>query len=931
MAGSSLPAPCNINGIGVNCNLCPATWRGDIDTGQRAFMYMCAGQSYEISTCETSEFWDPQITITTTANVVQAFDQDGCGVLAGHSSVVFSPSISGTFFIRVHGPNCSTTPVRTARLKIQCFAGSCPGQGDNPCSTLGAQGCNPNIGPCPDTQGAIELGLAGSACNPTNATTAGYTGTTGIPLPNCGVYPNNGDIWFTAIVPASGSMVIELDQISATNLAMALYRASDCAGPFTIQDCNASLVPGGMADPRITIARPDLSGETVYVRVWPEGNMSNGGTFTICVRETAIVPNDHACNAMQLNVGSPCVPTEFELADATLEAGLSFAPSPTCGQPMVPGDVWFTAIIPESGMLTVVVNGPAGALPAIALYDLGLNNCAAGPFTQLACSSAPIGSPHFAFTLSREPGSLIYIRVWDRTATSGVYSICAFPAQAPVNDEPCGALPLELVYGCMPQFVNMDAATLSTSAPLPSCGSGLSDVWFTVMVPENGEVRFDSDDLGISDAALAVYRATNGSCDTDDLLLAEVAGGCATDGSTNMGAASMPALTLTDLAPGETLYIRVLNESTATGGSALCAGRTDEIEVVTGVRCYYTLRLFDSGGDGWGGSTVTLFANGSTTAYTLISGEGSISIPVMQGSPFLISYQSLGGAQNQISYRLERHGGSALFSSGSPPGIGTVFAGAADCNTWFDANDCFGGDLWQAFNPIIGQTIVDPGITDLDVSNQGCLVNGEESGHWYRVEMHTTGPFAMEITPTIPEMDLDFALWGPTNGQCPPNGPPVRCSFAAVNGSTGMDFTALDLSEGAAGDGWVQYLDVVSGENYILYISAPAGVSATYMIQRILPTDVDEATASAGMLSIHPNPTNGSSITIRWNGTKADPGQIRVMDAAGRSVITARVPVRNGSTEMQFPISELSTGTYVLELLDETGISIGRTRFVKFE
>lgn len=109
------------------------------------------------------------------------------------------------------------------------------------------------------------------------------------------------------------------------------------------------------------------------------------------------------------------------------------------------------------------------------------------------------------------------------------------------------------------------------------------------------------------------------------------------------------------------------------------------------------------------------------------------------------------------------------------------------------------------------------GTLDLDAGNQGCLVAGERNGTWIQFRVATAGTIGFTLQTSTPT-DLDFAVWGPFN-EPPPmvDGAPVRCSFAASAGATGLHEPASDLSELAGGDGWVADLDVQAGEVYVIY------------------------------------------------------------------------------------------------------------------
>lgn len=110
-------------------------------------------------------------------------------------------------------------------------------------------------------------------------------------------------------------------------------------------------------------------------------------------------------------------------------------------------------------------------------------------------------------------------------------------------------------------------------------------------------------------------------------------------------------------------------------------------------------------------------------------------------------------------------------------------------------------------------------VEDLDPGNRGCIVSNEQQGVWMHIQVATAGQLAFTLTPAQP-VDLDFAVWGPFSGPVSVLGsPPVRCSYAGLQGATGLNYTATDLSEAAGGDGRVRYLDVLPGEWYMLYVT----------------------------------------------------------------------------------------------------------------
>ncbi len=242
--------------------------------------------------------------------------------------------------------------------------------------------------------------------------------------------------------------------------------------------------------------------------------------------------------------------------------------------------------------------------------------------------------------------------------------------------------------------------------------------------------------------------------------------------------------------------------------------------------CVYTLTLLDSFGDGWGSSAVGVSINGGPfTYYTVTGSSNQILLGVDINDVIVLDYNNSGPWQGENSFSLTLMGG-ILYTSGTAPAAGINYAGTVSCQPPpAPPEDCIGGFTIcndQGFNNSPSNT---GSVTDLNASNYGCLLDAERQGTWYNFSASASGTLAFTISPSNGADDYDFALWGPfppgssVSSICPPLGAPLRCSYAAPSGDTGLNFTATDQSESAFGDKWVQYLDVQVGEVYLLYIS----------------------------------------------------------------------------------------------------------------
>jgi len=234
----------------------------------------------------------------------------------------------------------------------------------------------------------------------------------------------------------------------------------------------------------------------------------------------------------------------------------------------------------------------------------------------------------------------------------------------------------------------------------------------------------------------------------------------------------------------------------------------------------YVLNLDDSFGDGWGSSNVGVRINGGPwTYYTVGAWSNQVLIGMMIGDFIELSYNASGPFQGENTYSLGILGGGTYFNAGPNPAAGPSFGQLVDCIPPPAApQDCVGGTTicnGQSFNNNSNNT---GSVVDLNASNRGCLSSGERQGTWYYFSPSASGTIGFTIAPVV-TTDYDFAVWGPMSTvTCPPVGPPLRCSFAAPTGPTGLGNGATDTSEGAGGDRWVSPINVVAGEIYILYV-----------------------------------------------------------------------------------------------------------------
>lgn len=127
--------------------------------------------------------------------------------------------------------------------------------------------------------GAISL-TPTISCSYTTYTNLNATDS-GVTDPSCASY-NGGDVWFSVVVPASGEITVDTNNIGFTDSGMAMYTGS--CGSLTLLECDDDDSPNGAMS---SITQTGLSvGSTVYIRVWEYGGNASGD-FGICVTAPA--------------------------------------------------------------------------------------------------------------------------------------------------------------------------------------------------------------------------------------------------------------------------------------------------------------------------------------------------------------------------------------------------------------------------------------------------------------------------------------------------------------------------------------------------------------------------------------------------------------------------------------------------------------------
>ncbi len=311
--------------------------------------------------------------------------------------------------------------------------------------------------------GATLLGV-NLACTYTNSTSASATQS----MVGCAGNADD-DVWFR-FVATNSVQTITVDPSAYMDPVIELFSGT-CATLNSLYCVDNTFTNGNEVISAVGL----IPGNTYYVRVYDYYTSTGGAPFQICVTGTATSAptNDEPCNAIPLPaVTAECSYLNFTTVGATASLG---APTPaSCAGGSAPfqggfnattADVWFSVVVPASGILSITPQPGYGINDAaMALYS---GTC--GALTQIACSDdynfpgATNDFKPYILQTGLTPGSTVYIRYWRYNTNTGVFGICV---SSPTNDNCANAL-----YIC-----DLNGYSASTSAAYtpdrPGTGAG---------------------------------------------------------------------------------------------------------------------------------------------------------------------------------------------------------------------------------------------------------------------------------------------------------------------------------------------------------------------------------------------------------------------------------------------------------------------------
>jgi hypothetical protein len=350
------------------------------------------------------------------------------------------------------------------------------------------------------------------------------------------------DVWFSFVATAT-SHRISLSNVagSVTDMYHSLWRGN----------CGAlTLVAGSCSDPNTSNPSDLVIGQTYYVRVNTfTATSGQTTTFNICIGTPPPPPaNDECSGAIVLSVNT-------DLACGTVTAGTvagataSLTDATACAG-NEDDDVWFSFVATETNH-NISLTNVAGSVTDM-YHSLWTGNCAGLTLVAGSCSDLDNSNPTGLVI-----GQTYYVRVNTTTATGGqstTFNICVGTNPPPPNNDECaGAIALTPggVFETNAITTTSSGAT-ATDGLTPSCQANFaSNVWYTVVVPDSGNITIETQTTGSGyiDSVVSAFTGTCGGTLT--------AVGCDDDGGPAGDNNLMSILSLTGQVPGSTIYVSV--------------------------------------------------------------------------------------------------------------------------------------------------------------------------------------------------------------------------------------------------------------------------------------------------------------------------------------------------------------------------------------
>jgi len=753
-----------------------------------------------------------------------------------------------------------------------------------------------------ECSGAITL-TAGVSCSYTAGSTTGATQS----LAGCTGNADD-DVWYQFTATAT-SQTVQVQSGSGFDAVFQVY--SGVCGGLTSLVCRDATGSGGLETWTLTGL---TVGATYRIRVYHYGTGSGSGNFQICVYDPC--GPSPTCNSLMgtgvINV--PALPYSSG-SGTTCGAGneITNLNAVTCGSSsyFTGEDQVFVFTPTASGTININLTS-SGSWTGLMLYQgCPVGGCGVTPGTCIAYSQSSSGSKTLCANVTAGQTYYLVLDSW-ASPTCNAYSNLTISAPSPSPS--CASLLGTGVINVPALPYSSGAGTTCgaindlTSTNMVTCGSTSyltgEDQVFVFTPTSSGCITIDLTSSGSYTGLMLYEGCPVGSCGPGS-------GICIANAQSSTGSKSMKA----NVTAGQTYYLVLdswasptcnaysnLSISAPSPGPAndnICSAQA----LLLGVPVTSTNECAGSAGEPAAPACWTTGAMNTVWFSVTAPLSGQLKIRTLLGTLTGTQIQVFSSSTGNCSGTLTSIGCNQSFTAcgNSQNSSELILTGLTPGNTYFirvdGRNNLVGTfsliavDGTQPYPPIYGQdcgapiavcgtnmNMGDPGFIgfglncDLPYPAGGCpascLIAGEKNIVYYQFDVNP-GTLLFVINPNLSTTDYDWSLYditGVTN-YCTQiaNGSlnPIRCSYAAPSGPTGLSLTATDQCEGAGGDRFVQFVNVIGSRTYLLAISNYSGNNTGYSIDF---TGTTNLVLSTGTLvwsgSIGTNPTDAAN----WSG-----------------------------------------------------------------
>jgi len=284
------------------------------------------------------------------------------------------------------------------------------------------------------------------------------------------------DVFYSFIAPASGHIKISTSEQYQHGIAIyddCLEQSYYCEDQFTIQVIK-NLNPG----------------DTLVLQVFQTGNPSD---FELCLEDAPATLNNNCMDATSLQIYNKDT-CEGNYVNTSLKNN-SVSINPSCEY--IIADIFYKVTVPENGQFRVLSD----------TYDFGLSIYTACDTNSLICKSNLSNNLIKGLPANEE----VLLQFFQDDGPSD-FELCLENAPSSVNNNCVDAISIEVSNQRECEGNSITAPLSNNSVNInPSCQSITADIFYKVMVPENGQFRFTGSNY---DIGFSIYSA----CGTNSLI-----------------------------------------------------------------------------------------------------------------------------------------------------------------------------------------------------------------------------------------------------------------------------------------------------------------------------------------------------------------------------------------------------------------------------